>query len=101
MKNIYTLCFVIFTAINIFSQNYSITGQIADSSTKKPLVRANVILTRTADSKVTGAFSDLNGKFTIGNLKKGKYLFEISYLGYNKYFRNIDISTEKTALQRI
>jgi uncharacterized GH25 family protein len=50
-----------------------VTGQVADSSTKKPLIRANIILTRAADSKVTGAFSDINGKFTISNLKKGKW----------------------------
>jgi len=101
MKNIFISCFVFLTAINVFSQNYFVTGQVADSASKKPLVRANVILTRTSDSKVAGDFSDVNGKFTVGNLKKGKYLFEISFIGYKKYRRNIDISSEKTDLQKI
>jgi len=101
MKNIFVLCFVIFTAINTFSQNYTVTGQVADSSTKKPLFRANVILSRVTDSKVTGAFSDFNGKFTVNNLKKGKYIFEISFLGYKTYHRNLDLTTEKIDLHTI
>ena len=94
MKNIFALCFVIFTTINIFSQNYLVTGQVADSLTKKPLVRANVILSRSTDSKITGDFSDINGKFTVNNLKKGKYIFEISFLGYKKYCRILELSSD-------
>ena len=101
MKSILTLCFLICTTINLFSQNYSLTGQVADSSSKKPLAKANIILTRSSDSKVIGTYSDNNGKFTIGNLKKNKYQFEISYLGYKKYYKSIDISSEKTDLQKI
>ncbi len=101
MKNIFALCFFILTAINTFPQNYSVTGQVADSSNKKPLVRANVILTHSTDSKVSGDFTDVNGKFTINNLKKGKYLLEISFVGYKKYHKNIELTSEKTDLKTI
>lgn len=82
---------IILAQISIFSQNYSISGQVADSTTKKLLGKANIILTHLPDSKVTGIIADNDGKFRIDNIVKGKYLLTVSYLGYKSYKRNIEI----------
>jgi hypothetical protein len=82
---------VLLCSINLFSQSYSISGQIADSTTKKLLGKANIILTHLPDSKIKGIIADNDGKFRIDYVVKGKYLLTVSYLGYKSYKRNIDI----------
>jgi hypothetical protein len=101
MKISHVLFFVLVSSINIFSQNYSVTGQIADSVNKKPLMKANVIFSHLPDAKIKGVFTDAAGKFAIDKLKPGKYSLAISYLGYKTYHRNIELNTEKTDLPRI
>src|ERR1035437_5473909 len=85
------LSIVFLASMNVFPQNYSVSGQIADSSNKKPLGKANIIFTHLPDLKVRGIIADINGRFRIENLTHGKYILTISYLGYRSYKRNIEI----------
>lgn len=91
MKTFLLLFIIFFASINIFSQNYSVSGQIADSSNKKPLGKANVIFSHLPDLKIRGIIADNNGRFRIENLIPGKYLLTVSFLGYKSYKRNIEI----------
>jgi hypothetical protein len=94
MKIFLTLFIVLFNALNIFSQTYSVSGQIADSSTKKPLGKANVIFSHQPDLKVRGIITDEGGRFRVENLTRGRYLLTVSFLGYKSYKRNIEIDRE-------
>jgi hypothetical protein len=91
MKISHILIIVFFASICIFSQNITISGQIADSSNKKPLGRANIIFTHLADQKIKGIISDNKGRFRIENLAPGKYLLTVSFIGYKSYKKNIEI----------
>ena len=91
MKILLILFIVLFNSLIIYSQTYSVSGQIADSSTKKPLGKANVIFTHQPDLKVNGIIADDGGRFRIENLIRGKYLLTVSFLGYKSYKRNIVI----------
>ena len=91
MKTILLLFIVFFASINMFSQSYSVSGQIADSSNKKPLGKANVIFAHLPDLNIKGMIADNNGRFRIENLTRGKYIVTVSFLGYKSYKRNIEI----------
>jgi hypothetical protein len=91
MKISHLLIIVFLASICIFSQNITISGQIADSSNKKLLGKANVIFTHQPDQKIKGIIADNNGRFRIENLINGKYILTVSFLGYKSYKRNIDI----------
>src|ERR1035437_9963716 len=91
MKTSFLLFILIFASLNIFPQNYSVSGQIADSSNGKLLGKANIILTHLPDSKIRGVIADNNGKFKIENIVRGKYLLSVSYIGYKTYKKNLDI----------
>ena len=91
MKTILLCLIVISTSVNIFSQNISVSGQVADSSSKKPLGKANVIFSHLPDMKIKGIIADNNGKFRIENLTPGKYLLTVSFIGYKSYKKNIQI----------
>ncbi len=77
MNNFILIFFFLFCSI-IYSQSYSIKGQVSDSESGEPLIGANVIILSTS----SGAATDINGKYEINNLKPGKYKLQISFIGY-------------------
>ena len=54
----------------------SVAGRIVDKN-NQPIIGANV----TVKGSSTGAATDVNGNYTIGNLKPGNVTLEVSYLG--------------------
>lgn len=70
----------------------NITGLIKDADTGEPMIEAAVKLLTAKDSAfVSGVTSDLNGKFTVSNIKSGKYIISISYIGYSNYEKPITV----------
>jgi iron complex outermembrane recepter protein len=80
---------LIFILQNSIAQN-KISGTIIDAETKEILFGASVNI---SDLK-TVTNTDLNGFYTINNIKNGKYLFEISFIGYKPIIKNITISAD-------
>ena len=68
---------LLFGVVDLLSQNLNINGYIADT-TGTPLPGVNVTLIGTN----LGTASDFNGRFSIKNLKPGKYSIEFSFIGY-------------------
>ncbi len=62
----------------------SLTGTIIDSKKKEAIERASVRILSLPDSTfICSATTDAKGTFSVGNLKKSKYVAVISFLGYN------------------
>jgi len=82
------------SAFPIFSkaQNGSITGTVKDKKTNETIVGANVVIQNTT----TGASTDLNGHFTIANLKRGSYNLVISFISYTTVtIENVKVNADK------
>lgn len=63
-----------------------ITGKILDEKAQR-IPFASVTVLRSADSVKTHAvMTDTAGNFVLSDLKNGKYLVKISYIGYQDYF---------------
>ena len=56
----------------------SISGKVVDAQTLEPLVGVNILIEKT----LTGTASDLDGNFTIPNLKAGIYTLVVRYIGF-------------------
>ena len=56
----------------------TIKGKITDAETKTPLIGANVFIIGTQ----MGAFTDLEGNFTILDVSVGSYTLKFTYIGY-------------------
>lgn len=63
------------------SQNGSITGIVTDAATKETVIGANAVIQGTT----VGASTDIDGKFTIPNLKPGKYTIAVSFVTYKTH----------------
>ncbi len=70
-----------------------ISGTVRDSQTAQPLFGANVIVEGTA----TGAASDLQGGYTILNLRPGIYSLRFRMMGYQEVvIQNVRVSIDLT-----
>ncbi|GAB3638522.1 TonB-dependent receptor [Hymenobacter arcticus] len=64
-------------------------GRLTDAGTGQPLPGANVIF---PDLK-QGAATDADGRFSFANLPRGRFLVQITSLGYNTITQTIDTGT--------
>jgi hypothetical protein len=64
-----------------FAQNGSISGKVVDAANKEAVIGANAVIQGTT----VGASTDLDGNFTIANLKPGTYTIAISFVTYKTH----------------
>ena len=65
-------------SIGVLAQNGTIGGQILDHKTKEAIIGANVVIQGTT----VGAATDIDGNFTIANVKPGTYTIVVTYVTY-------------------
>ena len=84
MRNTIIFLLLFFTAHYFYAQdNVIVTGQLFDSETQETLPFANVSINSFADNVlVTGAITDIDGRFEIQELPLGKYKVYFSFIGY-------------------
>lgn len=74
-----------------------ISGVIVDSTDKSSMINATVRILRERDSSyVAGGMSDLDGRFVMKGLPRGKYIVEASYLGYQNARRNVTLANSSS-----
>lgn len=67
-------------------------GVVVDSSDKSPLANATVrVLSGRDSSYVAGCMADANGNYTVGGLNRGRYLVEVSYIGYRTAYSRVSL----------
>lgn len=61
----------------------SITGQVYDADLNVPIEYANIVLHSQRDSsQVNGTVTDKSGRFTLTQVRPGRYFVEVSFIGY-------------------
>ncbi|MDP1995052.1 MAG: TonB-dependent receptor, partial [Ignavibacteria bacterium] len=80
-------------SFSVFAQTGKIAGIITDAANGEGIPFVNVVVVGTTQ----GAASNLDGDFSIINLKPGVYSVKISAIGYNSVtYQNINVSTGLT-----
>ena len=88
----------------IFGSAYSqkkigkISGKVVEQATGQVVEYANVAILKTTDSSmVDGTITSPNGTFTIENVAPGKYILQVSFIGYETYKHptNIQVTQDK------
>ena len=93
------VCFLLIFGCSQFSifnlaeaQNVKVSGSVRDAKTGEAMPFVNVGLMRSNDTVfVRGAASDMNGTFTIQDVKPGQYLLQASCVGYETYSKDISV----------
>lgn len=94
----FSLLIVFLAPAIILSQTGKLSGRITDAASGEPLIGANIIVEETT----IGAASDLEGYYSILNLRPGTYTVRYQYIGYNtEIVKGIKISSDKTTGQDV
>lgn len=93
----YFLLFI-FSVIVVTLQAQSVTGIVRDSLKDEAISYASARLLNAKDSTfVVGAITSNDGRFKI-NTSVGDYILEISYMGYNRFRKDIKLANKKESL---
>jgi len=90
IKLLSTIIFFVLIVNSVYSQNFKITGTVKDAATGEKLFGANIFIAELS----IGAVADVNGNFVIENVKEGIYELTVSYIGYIKQNKNINIERD-------
>ena len=95
LKTILALAAILVLGMPVGAQNVSVKGTVRDASTGEPMPLVNVGLMRTADTVfVRGNATDFDGNFIINDVKPGDYLLQASFVGYETYMSEFQISKD-------
>ena len=79
-----SLALLMFSTATALAVN--ISGIVKDAVTTEPLMEASVRLLAAKDSAfVKGISTDIDGRFRLQGVNKGKYIIAVTYIGYTDY----------------
>ena len=88
---IITASCLLFTA-SFAQAQLSISGKITDAESGKTLSGTTVIL----EKSTRGTITNQQGFYSLKNLKSGHYVLRISYLGFEKVSKTVDLQKDET-----
>ena len=78
-----------------------VRGAVVDSN-GEPLIDASVRLLTLPDSTaVKGVVTNDSGRFSINNVKSGKYVLKVAYVGYNTLLKNVTVGNDDLRVGRL
>lgn len=82
-----------------WAQKVTVSGTVIEEDTNEPAFSASAVLLKTTDSTlVTGASSNLEGKFSILGVKPGKYIFRVTSVGFKPYYKDVVLVASKPSM---
>lgn len=100
MEKIFSVLVFIIISTQLRAQKVNISGRVKAES--QVLSNASVVLRFNKDSSlVKGTATNEAGEFQFNNVNKGKYIIEISYLGYFTLYQNIEVTNTDISLNNI
>lgn len=87
----------------LFAQNISfqIKGIVIDNEVKQGIPGASVSLKNVQNEILKQILTESNGSFELKNVFPGKYILEVSYIGFKNYYKTIDVVNENVVLNNI
>lgn len=71
----------------------TVTGRVIDKSLGEPIPYAAVVIRNKADNAtVTGGITQEDGTFEVTRIPEGDFIFEVQFIGYKTFVRDITIS---------
>ncbi|NDW08774.1 outer membrane beta-barrel protein [Dysgonomonas sp. 520] len=93
MKSLLAILFLTLTSVCL-AQTGTIKGIVLSEADKKPVEFAAVKILRAKDSTmVTGSVLPVKGNFEL-SVNRGKYILDISFMGYENYIADINVSKD-------
>jgi outer membrane receptor protein involved in Fe transport len=96
------LSFFILLPMPGFSQGILVTGKVIERQSSEPLPGATVILRNQLDSVlIAGTVTDTYGMFEFSSVPRGKYILNISFIGFYPLDRQLSVISENIRLDSL
>ncbi|MFA8434720.1 MAG: TonB-dependent receptor domain-containing protein [Marinifilaceae bacterium] len=86
--NYLLICLLLLASQTLFAQSVQFSGHVIEKGTELPLIGANVYFSGTT----IGTSTNADGKFSFRKVKTGEYNVIVSYSGYKRIKRSIQIT---------
>src|SRR5690606_12130296 len=103
-KHVFTWCALLIsyaltaqasTAPVSFSRSGIITGKVIDEGLQEPIPYASVVARSAKDNEIlTGGITRDDGTFELKGLPDGQLIFEVQYIGYKTYHKQVNIPSD-------
>ena len=90
----FLLC-MLMVASATFAMAQHITGTVIESDSQEPVAQTTVRLLKTDSTLVTGGLTDLDGKFRVKSPAAGKYIVQITCVGFKPFTKSVTITADK------
>lgn len=94
MKRLLLLIAVAAATITAFAQS-KVTGKVIEAETNEAMAMATIKLLKTDSTMAKGGLTTTNGTFSIEAPANGKYILQVTCVGYKPYYKNITVSGGK------
>ena len=101
MKIRYLLLLFFIPITQLFSQNLNVQGTITNKNTGSIIPNANVSLTHLPDSSIKRKVASVNGNFLFEDVRKGRYILRISFIGMGTYTRRFEVGEKSINFGKI
>ncbi len=99
-KKLWSILLMLLISLPAWSAD--IVGKVLDAATRQPLDFVNVSLTKPGDeTPVNGVVTDAEGVFALLNIKDGKYMVTVSFMGYITQHKTVDVKGQSVDLGKI
>lgn len=71
----------------------SVTGIVMDREFQEPIPYATISIKTPEGELVTGTVSTIDGTFEVQKIKNGRYIFEIQFMGYKSFSKEVELSS--------
>lgn len=100
MNQQHALCLLVacFMSVAALAQTTAtVSGKVLDGANNEPLPYLTVTVLTTTDSTIlTGALTDLDGRFSIAGMQPGSYVLRYSFVGYQGQLHELLIGEKNT-----
>jgi len=97
MKHLFSFTLALLLSIFSYAQTGTVKGFVYDKESGEPIIFTNVILKGTS----IGIQTDVNGYYSITQIKPGEYVLSVSNLTYEKYEKSIVIKPNRVITRNI
>lgn len=81
---------LVFISFQSNAQNASVSGVVKEKNTTNPLPYVSVTIRSEKDSAlIVGTITNEDGRFTLNNIKQGRYYIEVSFIGYSTHRQSL------------
>ncbi|NJO90795.1 MAG: TonB-dependent receptor [Chloroflexia bacterium] len=89
------LLFILGLTLSVNAQTYSLSGSVFDEKGKPQSFSTAVLLNPVDSTLEFYAITNTQGEFVITNVKKGDYLLQIAFMGFETIYKHVHVPLEK------